>query len=183
MPSAPSFVSYEAAISDALESAFQAGHLSFNGAIGDRKYQIEFCPQAPDQPPLWTQTLAASPHRWRRVRRFSPAEHQSWRDFGRTMPRSAPHGEEGVRRQQVLHETLEVLQRESASRTFHRHAQANLERWRAAARGHSGGSCCEVRVLPGDWGEVSFRFAAQCARVSRIVLLLVFREGEWLSAD
>ncbi|WP_181233205.1 poly(ADP-ribose) glycohydrolase domain-containing protein [Enhygromyxa salina] len=57
-----------------------------------------------------------------------------------------------VRRREVLRETVAALLEAEPPDQFHRLAQANLARWRAAASPASGPI---VEVIPGDWGEVT----------------------------
>ena len=132
-PDAPQFHPYEPAVSEQLEAAFQGGCLTFSGTIDGREYTIAFRSPAPGAPPVWMQTLTASPGHWRTVRRWAPQEHRRWRDFGRTVQMYPPRDEASGQRQRVLLDTLAALQRESGSRAFHRHAQANLQSWAAAA--------------------------------------------------
>lgn len=58
-----------------------------------------------------------------------------------------------VRRRAVLRETLAALETEAQRDHYRQLAAANLERWRAAAG--RAGSRGEVRVIAGDWGEVT----------------------------
>jgi len=81
---------------------------------------------------------------------------------GRTKLRSRPHGRDNERRHHVLNETISQFEAKSIAH-FHNLAAANLSRWRqeATARDSVGGSggipteSTTVRVLPGDWGEVT----------------------------
>ncbi len=61
---------------------------------------------------------------------------------------------EMARRRQVLRETLEAFERAEPRDRFHRLADLNLARWRSAAA-RSAREGLEVRVIPGDWGEVA----------------------------
>jgi len=78
-------------------------------------------------------------------------------DFGRELPsdQDLDRGINGVR-QQVLLESLAALETASAEAfNFHAQARSNLARWAAAAGQSLPPAACEVRVLPGDWGEVA----------------------------
>lgn len=61
---------------------------------------------------------------------------------------------EMARRREVLRETLEAFERVAPRDRFHRLADANLARWRSEAPRPSPEGL-EVRVVPGDWGEVT----------------------------
>jgi hypothetical protein len=65
------------------------------------------------------------------------------------------------RRQLVLLETLRSLEEASPTARFHRLAQANLRRWKAAAPAAAKTGGCVVRVLRGDWGEVTHQMTKQ----------------------
>jgi hypothetical protein len=58
-----------------------------------------------------------------------------------------------ARRRAVLRETIEAFRRADPPDRFHRIASANLARWRSASP--SPKPSCRIRVLPGDWGEVT----------------------------
>ena len=88
-------------------------------------------------------------------------------DYGVRLPNREHvyHGKEGVR-QRVLLECLERLEEASPTARYHKLAQQNLRRWsQVAARARAGlpptpaptlnGASCTVRVLPGDWGQVT----------------------------
>lgn len=65
-------------------------------------------------------------------------------------------GEECAQRRKVLRETLAALATPQQRESFHALAAANLARWRAAAVPvPQGGARPQVRVLRGDWGEVT----------------------------
>lgn len=75
-------------------------------------------------------------------------------DFGCTLPSEEQlHPGASGRRQAVLLQCLGRLEEASPTAKYHRLAQANLARWAEAAPAPDGG--CRVRVLPGDWGEVT----------------------------
>jgi hypothetical protein len=61
---------------------------------------------------------------------------------------------EMTRRREVLRETLDTFARVEPRDRFHRLADENLARWRSEAPRPSRTSL-EVRVIPGDWGEVT----------------------------
>lgn len=60
---------------------------------------------------------------------------------------------EMIRRREVLRETLDTFARVEPRDRFHRLADENLARWRSAAPPSR--TSLEVRVIPGDWGEVT----------------------------
>jgi len=73
----------------------------------------------------------------------------------------------------VLLETLEALGNVKARRRYHELAEANLARWREAVSQSivtdvtdvTDGAprrACQVRVLPGDWGEVTRSLTEEC---------------------
>jgi hypothetical protein len=84
------------------------------------------------------------------------------RDFGSVLPEKFKEGKNGVR-QKVLMKTIRALETASPSARYHRLAHENVQRWRkeAGARGDlanvpgDSDRRCEVRVLPGDWGQVT----------------------------
>jgi len=59
-----------------------------------------------------------------------------------------------VRRRAVLRETLAVFDTDDKRERYRALAMRNLERWRAAAHA-SNEAALEIRVLPGDWGDVT----------------------------
>jgi len=76
-------------------------------------------------------------------------------DFGAQLPGMVrqPYDAEEVR-QNILLETLTELEKKSPTAEYHRVAQQNLSRWRAEAKPRNNDRC-DVRVLCGDWGEVT----------------------------
>ena len=93
-------------------------------------------------------------------------------DYGCRLPtrERANHGAEGVR-QRVLLECLERLEEASPTARYHKLAQHNLRRWsQIAARARaclpptpppSLKGACTVRVLPGDWGQVTLEMTRE----------------------
>lgn len=79
------------------------------------------------------------------------------RDYGLTLPSAeCLHGGDNGVRQQVLLQTLSRLEEASSDARYHRLAQANLARWAKDAHpSPPPAGSCTVRVLPGDWGEVT----------------------------
>jgi hypothetical protein len=79
-------------------------------------------------------------------------------DFGVTLPdeERLHFGAEGVR-QRVLLDTLRRLEEASAEAKYHKLAQQNLARWSesAAPPPPPAAGACTVRIVPGDWGEVT----------------------------
>lgn len=84
---------------------------------------------------------------------------------GRPVGRPLPEDPEGTlhhpgftgplaaRRRAVLRETIDAFLRADPPDRFHRIASANLARWKSqAARPEPS---CRIRVLPGDWGDVT----------------------------
>ena len=68
--------------------------------------------------------------------------------------RAAGYGREDLaQRRDVLRETLAALDTDDKRARYRAIAQANLARWRAAAPPED--AALEVRVLAGDWGEVT----------------------------
>jgi hypothetical protein len=57
-----------------------------------------------------------------------------------------------VRRRAVLRETLAALDTDAKRARYHALAQHNLARWGA---GRTADAALEIRVVPGDWGEVT----------------------------
>ena len=79
------------------------------------------------------------------------------RDYGLELPVAGGlhAGDNGVR-QQVLLQTLGRLEEASSDARYHRLAQLNVARWANSAQPTPPPSgSCTVRVLPGDWGEVT----------------------------
>jgi hypothetical protein len=60
-------------------------------------------------------------------------------------------------RRRVLRETIEAFERAAPPDRFHRSASDNLARWKATASASS--ATLRVEVHPGDWGDVTSRFA------------------------
>jgi len=85
--------------------------------------------------------------------------------YGRSLPpearlRGGPYGRaDFVRRRQVLRETINVLERAEPAGHYHRLAQRNLERW--ASEATPVGTGPSVRVISGDWGEVTHRLTKE----------------------
>jgi len=88
-------------------------------------------------------------------------------DFGRTLPNRARlhEGAHGLR-QLVLLECLEKLEAASDTAHYHRLAQKNLASWAQTADAPKAPArdFCEVRVLPGDWGEVTRELTREFGR-------------------
>jgi hypothetical protein len=81
-------------------------------------------------------------------------------NFGCTLPNRIHEGAEG-QRQRILLDTLKRFEEASADGLrYHRLARENLARW-AAAVPPGPTSTCVVRVLPGDWGEVTHDLTKQ----------------------
>jgi hypothetical protein len=57
-------------------------------------------------------------------------------------------------RREILRETLAALETADSRDRYRALAATNLQRW-AAARAEAGDAPLEIRVLPGDWGEVT----------------------------
>lgn len=84
-------------------------------------------------------------------------------DFGRTLPAADEMwpGQDGLR-QRVLVECLSAFEQASEDARFHRCAQANMARWAADAAGATPQSGrCKVRVMPGDWGDVTLQMTRE----------------------
>jgi hypothetical protein len=83
-------------------------------------------------------------------------------NFGLTLPQAdRVHGGAEGQRQLILLETLKRFEEASADGLrYHRLARENLARW-AAAVPPGPTSSCVVRVLPGDWGEVTHALTKQ----------------------
>jgi len=94
-------------------------------------------------------------------------------DYGVRLPtrEHVYHGKEGIR-QRVLLECLERLEEASPTARYHRLAQQNLRRWSQMAAHQARASlppttpptlkgACTVRVLPGDWGQVTLEMTRQ----------------------
>lgn len=62
-------------------------------------------------------------------------------------------GSECARRRAVLRETVEAFQRAIPEKKYHALAERNLTCWRERADKPASG--LQVRILPGDWGEVT----------------------------
>ena len=69
-------------------------------------------------------------------------------------------GHECARRRAVLRETLQVFQAARPEDAHHTRALRNLDRWQRQASG--GDAWPQVRVLPGDWGEVTQSLTSEC---------------------
>ena len=93
-------------------------------------------------------------------------------EFGVLLPsrEQVYHGAQGVR-QRVLLECLERLEEASPTACYHKLAQQNLRRWsQNAAHARAGlppppppslKGACAVRVLPGDWGQVTLEMTRE----------------------
>eukprot|EP00930_Biecheleria_cincta_P018935 TRINITY_DN14598_c0_g1_i4.p1 TRINITY_DN14598_c0_g1~~TRINITY_DN14598_c0_g1_i4.p1 ORF type:complete len:328 (-),score=53.65 TRINITY_DN14598_c0_g1_i4:4-987(-) len=89
-------------------------------------------------------------------------------DFGVTLPSSSElfASKEGTR-QKILLETLEAFEKVSPTAAYHRLAQANLARWkedkkmRDEQKDTPKAKGPDVRVLAGDWGDVSGRLVKE----------------------
>lgn len=64
-----------------------------------------------------------------------------------------PYGPGAARRRAVLAETIEAFRRADPPDRYHRTAAHNLQRWRRSHR--SPEAPLRIRVLPGDWGDVT----------------------------
>ena len=96
-------------------------------------------------------------------------------EFGRVLPNDAMRALLHTRfvqpalrsfsliRQNILWETLERLEKASASGHYYKLALTNAERWAAAVRSNVSQPTtlepCTVEVLPGDWGDVTLQMS------------------------
>jgi len=80
-------------------------------------------------------------------------------NFGRILPqKQAPSPSMSIenKRKNILLETLVAFEIDSINGfKYHKFAQENLARWAVAAR-EKQKTACVVRVLPGDWGDVTY---------------------------
>uniref|UniRef100_A0A6U7C9M9 Microbial-type PARG catalytic domain-containing protein n=1 Tax=Haptolina brevifila TaxID=156173 RepID=A0A6U7C9M9_9EUKA len=85
-------------------------------------------------------------------------------NFGRVLPSAGGYfgGDAESIRTNVLLTTLSRLEDASSDSRYHQLAQANLQRWAAAAAPTPDtAGRCKVVVLPGDWGDVTLAMTKQ----------------------